>query len=207
MNAKGQKFTYADEYAWLASRRATACSVCSASAGQPALRLDVFAYDLNEPDLCTILITLAKQGGSASSSTLPRSITTRRRSRKCRRRSVRGALHGGGRRPARSRAASSRASRTTRSHRLERRGAMKVLTGSTNFPSPALRQLEHVLVFDDAGVAALYGQVFEKVWSDHVKADPFPDLESRDRAASFAPPDLPDMDINFSPHDKRARKR
>jgi len=29
-----------------------------------------------------------------------------------------------------------------------------------------------------------------------------PDLESRDRAASFAPPDLPDMDINFSPHDK-----
>src|SRR5204863_1384139 len=78
-----------------------------------------------------------------------------------------------------------------------------VLTGSTNFSITGFYvNSNHVLVFDDAGVAALYGQVFEKAWSDHVKADPFRISSLATEPHPFAPPDLPDMDINFSPHDK-----
>src|SRR5438105_1151019 len=63
VNAKGEHFTYQQEYEWLGfTARARVFDLLDEVAANPALSLDMFAYDLNEPDLCTMLIGLAKQG-------------------------------------------------------------------------------------------------------------------------------------------------
>ena len=59
-------------------------------------------------------------------------------------------------------------------------GAIKVLTGSTNFSVTGFYvNSNHVLVFDDPGVATLYANLFQKAWDTHVAAVPF-------RASNFS---------------------
>ena len=63
VNAKGEKYTFADEYEWLGFTAASGSSRSSTRCSQnKTLRLDMFAYDLNEPDLIDAVLKLAKQG-------------------------------------------------------------------------------------------------------------------------------------------------
>jgi hypothetical protein len=51
-NATGQQFTYADEYGWLGfTAREKIFAVLNEVFSDKSLTLDMFAYDLNEPDL------------------------------------------------------------------------------------------------------------------------------------------------------------
>jgi len=59
----GQSFTYADIYNWMGSTgRARIFDVLNAVAADSTLHLDVFAYDLNEPDVVKIFLQLAAEG-------------------------------------------------------------------------------------------------------------------------------------------------
>lgn len=59
----GKPYTFADEYSWLGSSgRVQVFSVLNEVLNDSSLTMDVFAYDLNEPDVVTILLQLAAQG-------------------------------------------------------------------------------------------------------------------------------------------------
>src|SRR5258707_185276 len=63
VTATGQKFTYRDAYDWLGfTARTRIFELLDEVVAKKSLRLDMFAYDLSEPDLIARLVTLAKQG-------------------------------------------------------------------------------------------------------------------------------------------------
>src|SRR5262249_32874847 len=50
-NNQGESFPFADEYEWSGfTARSKVFAILDEVVGNPSLRLDVFAYDLNEPD-------------------------------------------------------------------------------------------------------------------------------------------------------------
>ena len=59
----GRPFTFAEEYDWLgATARRRILDLLEEVRDNPALHLDMLAYDLDEPDVCGILLGLAAQG-------------------------------------------------------------------------------------------------------------------------------------------------
>ena len=160
----------------------------------------MFAYDLDEPDVCAQLLKL----GSAqrlrvildnptlhNSTTAPKpedTFTTKLRKRRRR-----------GRDPARP----VRALRPRQNlHRLRRDGPRTVLTGSTNFSVTGLYvNANHVLVFDDRQVAATYSQVFNEAWTTGVKRPirqfPWAAKHSPSAATGSA---TPPTTVTFAPH-------
>lgn len=62
ISPKGEPFTFADEYDWLGfTAREKLFDLLNEVLGDKSLKADVFAYDLNEPDLIGILLKLARQ--------------------------------------------------------------------------------------------------------------------------------------------------
>jgi phosphatidylserine/phosphatidylglycerophosphate/cardiolipin synthase-like enzyme len=82
---------------------------------------------------------------------------------------------------------------------LNTEGPTKVLTGSTNFAVTGFYvNSNHVLVFNDPTIAAVYHDVFEQSWIGNVKAQAF-------RATTFAQQPFsisPSLSITFSPHEQ-----
>jgi hypothetical protein len=200
-NATGQTFTYADEYAWMgSSARVQVFALLNQVVGNTSLRLDMFAYDLNEPDILNILLKLAGQGRI-------RIILDD------------AALHHSTTKPtpedqfevlfnkaAKAPAALLRGHFGRYSHDKvfivsENGTPRRVLTGSTNFSITGLYvNANHVLIFDDAGVAAEYSKVFNESWSDKA-AESF--AQTPLAAAAYVIPKsstLPQTAITFSPH-------
>jgi len=65
-NAKGDKYTFLDEYQWLGfTARQRIFELLNEVLQDSSLHLDMFAYDLNEPDLMKIVLQLAEQGACA----------------------------------------------------------------------------------------------------------------------------------------------
>jgi hypothetical protein len=63
VNAEGEKYTFADEYEWLGfTARERIFELLNEVLAKKSLHLDMFAYDLNEPDLMGMVLKLAKQG-------------------------------------------------------------------------------------------------------------------------------------------------
>lgn len=63
LDPSGKKYSFADEYSWLGSSARILCfNLLTEVVSNKSLRLDVFAYDLNEPDVCKILLQLAGEG-------------------------------------------------------------------------------------------------------------------------------------------------
>ncbi|MDQ6893114.1 MAG: phospholipase D-like domain-containing protein [Acidobacteriota bacterium] len=201
VNARGQHYTYDDEYEWLGfTARERILEILHEVVSNKNLRLDVFAYDLNEPNVIEILIGLAKQGRV-------RIILDN------------AALHHGT--PAKPedqfeklfRAAAKPPGEVLRgkfgrySHGKvfvvsDADGARRVLTGSTNLSVTGLYvNSNHVLVFDDPKVAAKYAEVFEESWNDKAAAGKFRKSPLSQGTFSFSSASVPATDISFSPHD------
>jgi hypothetical protein len=200
-NAAGEQYTFADEYAWLGlTARERIFEFLNEVLQDPAQYLDVFAYDLNEPDLCKILLELGKQGRV-------RIILDN------------AALHHSAAKPmpedefeAQFLAVAASPAAILRGHfkryahdkvfvSFNKDSALKVLTGSTNFSVTGLYvNSNHVMVFDDPGVAAEYGQLFETVWQGGVKLGAY--LQSPFSSTTFSIPEgiSPRADITFAPH-------
>jgi hypothetical protein len=209
---QGQSFTYADIYNWMGSTgRARVFDVLNAVVADKTLHLDVFAYDLNEPDVCKIFLQLAGEGrikiilDSASLHVTAKGAKTP---------TMEDALTTEFRKQAKAPAEILRGCFDRFSHDkifiVSKNGnPIRVLTGSTNFSVTGLYvNANHVLVFDDATVVAQYAKVFAESWKDlqgHPKV-------SRPAAAAFAASALamkpfsfksasvPKLSITFSPH-------
>ena len=200
-DASGNQYTYADEYEWLGfTAREKIFGLLNDVLAHNTLRLDVFAYDLNEPDLILILLELAKQGRI-------RMILDN------------AALHHSAATPtpedqfetlfldaAKAPAEIKRGKFGRYAHDKvfivsDANGAKKVLTGSTNFSVRGLYvNSNHVLVFTDAKVASKYASLFDDAWTGNVKLTPYLRSPIAGETFSAGSAATPPTQITFAPH-------
>ncbi|HXC55074.1 MAG TPA: phospholipase D-like domain-containing protein [Rhizomicrobium sp.] len=203
-NAQGDKYTYQDEYEWLGfTARQQIFALLNAVLADHSLHLDMFAYDLNEPDVLTILLKLAAQGRIRiildnatlhhASPPKPEDQFTTQFTKAAKGKAA--ILRGKFQRFAHDKIFIVSTDGTPAT-------ASKVLTGSTNFSVTGLYvNSNHVLVFDDPTVAGTYAQVFNAAWTGKVQEKAF--LASPLSGKSFAfggSGGVPKMEVTFSPH-------
>lgn len=211
----GQNFTYADIYDWMgASARQQVFDILSEVLSDNSLDLDVFAYDLDEPDVVGGFLKLAAEGririildsaqlhvthvdSKTKKTVVPLEDTFTAAFQKQKTGNsaiVRGCFD-------------------RYSHDkifiVSKNGTpMKVLTGSTNFSVNGLYvNANHVLVFNDPQVAAEYAKVFDESWQILSKYPKVSKAAANEFSASplatqpyAGPASAPRMSINFSPH-------
>ena len=215
-NPDGQAFTFADEYAWMGfTARQQVFAVLNQVLGDPSLHVDVFAYDLNEADLVTTLLQLAKQGRVRiildNAQLHVTHIDSKSHKQVVPPEDTFAGLFGQQATPP---AAILRGSFDRFSHDkifiVSRSSTpLRVLTGSTNFSITGLYvNANHVLVFDDSNVAAKYQQVFDESWQvlsqfktpSKQASDAFSATTISTQPFSFQSSSVPKMSITFSPH-------
>ena len=207
----GQPITFAQIYNWMGeTARERISDVLNRVVNDPTLTLKVFAYDLNEPDIIKILLTLAGQGrvriilDNSKEHTKPGKAKTPedqftdrfKKQKKNPSEILRGCF--------------ARFSHDKIFIVLRNGSPIQVLTGSTNYSLTGLYvNANHVLVFEDANVAGHYDEVFEKSWQVLSGVNRWP---SKPTATAFGESDLatklyetqaafvPKMEITFSPH-------
>jgi phosphatidylserine/phosphatidylglycerophosphate/cardiolipin synthase-like enzyme len=199
-NAAGTQYTYAQEYEWLGfTARQKIFDLVGEVLANQDLRLDMFAYDLNEPDLIRLLLELAEQG-------------------RIRVLLDDAALHHSASKPKPEdrferlfRAAARAPAEIRRGHFgryahdkvlivSDAAGATKVLTGSTNFSVTGLYvNSNHVLVFN-GGIGAEYAELFEAVWNGNAKLGAYLRSPLAGETFSTASATMPPVKITFAPH-------
>jgi phosphatidylserine/phosphatidylglycerophosphate/cardiolipin synthase-like enzyme len=200
-NAAGQSYTYADQYEWLGfTARARILALLDEVLGDRTLQLDMFAYDLNEPDIIAALLKLARKGrvriilDNASLHHDPQHPKPEDQ--------FEAAFVAAQKKPA----AILRGKFDRYAHDkvliVSRNGQPRtVLTGSTNFSVTGLYvNSNHTLVFDDPAVASKYAEVFEASWAGKVRAAPFRTSPLSAKTATFSSARIPRTEITFSPH-------
>jgi PLD-like domain len=211
-NNNGQPVTFAQIYNWMGeTAREQIFALLDRVLKDSSLTLKVFAYDLNEPDIVKALLTLAEQGrvriildNSSEHTTQPGGPQTAEDQFADRfamqKKSPSDILRG----------SFDRFSHDKVFVVLRNGSAIEVLSGSTNFSLTGLYvNANHVLVFEDAGVAGHYDEVFERSWQTLNGITKWPSAQA---AAAFGATDLatkpyqspagfvPKMQITFSPH-------
>jgi PLD-like domain len=203
VNAAGEHFTFAEEYEWLGfTAREKIFALLEEVVKNANLRVDVFAYDLNEPDMITILLKLAKQGRV-------RVILDN------------AALHHSASDPKPEDEFEKLFKKVPGGSKLIKRGkfkryahdkvfvvrtkatgvAKKVLTGSTNFSVTGLYvNSNHILIFNDPKVAEAYAGVFDDAWDNDVKKGAFLESDFAKKPFQFSSAQTPKTTITFSPH-------
>jgi phospholipase D-like protein len=204
-NPKGEPYTYDQEYEWLGfTAQDRLFEILDEVIGNKSLHLDVFAYDLSEPNFAESLIKVAKQGrirvildnaslhktskktGASAEDAFEKLF---RKADKTKKSILRG--HFG-------RFAHDKCLIVS-----DKKGARTVLTGSTNFSITGFYvNSNHVIVFDDREVAKAYADVFEFAWENGVKNAIFQKSPIANKTFSFSSAKVPKTDITFSPHTK-----
>ncbi|MBV8370505.1 MAG: hypothetical protein JO036_16470 [Candidatus Eremiobacteraeota bacterium] len=202
-NAAGQTYTFADEYGWLGfTARTKIVDILTEVANDRSLSLEVFAYDLNEPAVIGALLELAKQRRVRvilDNASLHKSTAKKKSPEDLFEAAFRKAA--GGKNAPILRGKFGRYSHDKVFIVSKGGNAVKVLTGSTNFSITGLYvNANHVLIFDDPGVAGEYAAVFEEAWKDGVKKPAF--VKSRFAAQPFVAKSgsIPKTSITFAPH-------
>ncbi|HTR20758.1 MAG TPA: phospholipase D-like domain-containing protein [Gemmatimonadales bacterium] len=198
-NAAGQQYSYAEEYAWSgATARARVFSVLEEVRSDESLRLDMLAYDLNEPDVLEILLELAKQGRVRI--LLDNAALHHSTAKQTPEDHFEELFNEAVKKPAEIRRG--KFGRYAHDKVLivsSARATRRVLTGSTNFSVTGMYvNANHVLVFPKGKVASKYAQLFETIWSDGASRNAF--LASPLAGERFhftAPP----ATITFAPHE------
>lgn len=200
-DSAGQTYSYSDEYRWLGfTARQQILDVLEEVGADPTLSLDMFAYDLNEPEVCSSLLKLGTSGQI-------RIILDN------------AALHHNTAKPtpednfadeftAQTEGALKRGKFGRYAHDKilivsDKDGPRTVLTGSTNFSVTGLYvNANHVLTFEDRQVATTYSDVFNEAWTDDVKAAKFAASTWAGQTFNFggAASSTPPTSITFSPH-------
>ncbi len=205
-NAQGQPYTYEDEYAWLGfTARARIFDVLNSVVANKSLRLDVLAYDLNEPNFAEALLTLAKQGrvrvlldNAALHKSAKGKVASEDAFEKLFRtadKSGKAILRGHFGRYAHDKVL------IVSDRKSEKNGARSVLTGSTNYSVTGLYvNSNHVVGFDDRKVAQAYADVFEEAWDTGAKNAAFQKSPISAKTYSFSSNGVPQTEITFSPH-------
>jgi phosphatidylserine/phosphatidylglycerophosphate/cardiolipin synthase-like enzyme len=206
-NARGETFTYDDEYEWLGfTARAKLMAILDLVAKDSGLHADIFAYDLNETGFVKAVLDLAAKGRVRvilDDAALHKAKT--------------------GEPPTPEDKFEKAFKKVTGKPDLLKRGkfgryahdkvivvrekaggaARQVLTGSTNFSATGLYvNSNHVLVFDDPAVATVYAAVFDEAWADGVENVPFQASKFATQSFPFETSKTPKTEITFAPHDK-----
>jgi phosphatidylserine/phosphatidylglycerophosphate/cardiolipin synthase-like enzyme len=201
-NSKGEDYTFADEYEWLGfTAQDRIFALLDEVQQNKKLTLDVFAYDLNEPDLMKVLIDLAKQGRVRvilDNAGLHHNTATPKPEDQFEKLFALAAKEP---------AVIKRGKFGRYAHDKvfivsDKNGAIKVLTGSTNFSITGVYvNSNHVLIFNDAKIAGTYADVFKDAWDGNVSTAKFVKTAEASNVFSF-PKQNPKIDITFSPHDE-----
>src|SRR5947209_6263355 len=215
-NPAGQTYTFEDEYVWMgSSARQQVLAVLNTALGDKSVHVDAFAYDLNDPTIMSALLELGKQGrlrlildnaqlhithvdSKTKKTVVPPEdnfAALYQQQAKDKKSLVRGCFD-------------------RFSHDkvfiLSRGGsAFQVITGSTNWSVTGLYvNANHVLVFNDATIAAKYSEVFAKSFSilsttktpSKAASNAFAATPLSTQAVTFQSASVPKTIINFSPH-------
>ena len=197
-NGAGQSFTYEQEYEWSGfTAREKVFGILEDVLGDKTMSLDVFAYDLNEPDVCKAFLQLAGEGrmriilDNASLHHKPGALEDAFEQQ------FRKTMTGN------SSILRGKFGRFAHDKILivsKNGSAVKVLSGSTNFSVSGMYvNANHVLVFDNTDVAELYSKVFNEAWTDGV-SEKFTQSALAAQEWDFNQKGLPLMCITFSPH-------
>jgi phosphatidylserine/phosphatidylglycerophosphate/cardiolipin synthase-like enzyme len=168
------------------------------------LRLDVFAYDLNEPVIVDIFLKLAEEGRlKIILDNYPDHVkadsyeTMFEAEFKKRAKNKKDIYRGHFGSQAHSKIFIQRKNNTVAK-------AIKVLTGSTNFTTNGLYvNANHTITFNDPKVAQLYADVFDNSFGDD-KMSSFSKSNFASEDFKITSGSLPDMTIRFSPHPTKA---
>jgi hypothetical protein len=201
-NAIGDKFTFEDEYEWLGlTAREKIFDILNEVSDDASLSIDVFAYDLNEPDFIGLLMKLAKRekiriildNASLHHATpLKPEDQFEKLFRK----------ENGGKSAPIKRGHFKRYAHDKVFVVYKAKEPFKVLTGSTNFSITGMYvNSNHVLVIEDNEIAKTYAGVFKQAWESDVQQADFVGSEWADKRFSYAASDkIPQLEITFSPH-------
>jgi hypothetical protein len=215
----GQPFTYADQYRWSGfTARARIFEILDAVAADASLTLDMFAYDLNEPDVVKCLLQLGgegrariildnadlhhlsdKQAAAAAAKGKPKTPPPEDEVEK------RFAAAAGAGAMKRGKFGRFAHDKILIVREKQSGAAVRVLTGSTNFSITGMYvNSNHVLLFEDAAIAAQYAALFDAAWAGDVKEAAFVASPLASNVFSFGGGGtaLPDIRITFSPHDE-----
>jgi phosphatidylserine/phosphatidylglycerophosphate/cardiolipin synthase-like enzyme len=203
--ASGKPFTFADEYGWLGfTARARVFDTLQQVSKDQSLHLDMFAYDLNEPDVVKILVKLAGQGrirlildnaslhhDSKGSKPEDQVEALFKKSAKNGAQIIRGHF---------SNFAHDKVLVVTKT---QGGTPVKVLTGSTNFSVTGICvNSNHVPVFSDRAVVKTYASLFQAAWDAQAKTSPW--LKQKANLAGqsfpFSSKLTPKMSVTFAPH-------
>jgi phosphatidylserine/phosphatidylglycerophosphate/cardiolipin synthase-like enzyme len=185
--------------------------------------MDVFAYDLNEPDLLQIFLKLAKQGrirvildnATLHHASKPKKAkkasapTKAKKAAKPKSPPPEDQFEALFKKAAKKPAEIQRGKFKRFAHdkvfvvrKKKDDTAIKVLTGSTNFSVTGMYvNSNHILVFNSPDVAETYAQIFDIVWDEGVTVK-FNKTPEAAKVFSFSGGGLPEMEITFSPHTK-----
>ena len=199
-NKQGQHYTYQQEYDWSGyTARERIFGVLSEIIADPTLTLDVFAYDLNEPDVIKIFLKLAAEGrirlildnadlhhSAANPKPEDQVETLFNQAAKAPAAILRGRF--------------GRYAHDKVFVVYKNQLPLKVLTGSTNFSVTGIYvNANHVLIFNNATVAALYARIFQESWNDQV-SEVFSTSSFAQAPFPVNEKGLPKMSITFAPH-------
>ncbi len=208
-NAAGQKYTFEDQYTWMGfTAREQVFAILQDVLKSKKLSVDVFAYDLNEPDVIEILQKLAQAGRVRlilDNAALHHNKAGSKHEDQVEK--IFDKVHGG--KDLIKRGHFGRYAHDKVLVVRSGKDCVKVLTGSTNFSITGLYvNSNHVLVFDDTTVAGWYGDIFDAVWDEDVSRAKFLDTEwskgtyPKDAKGEHLDHNTPATDFTFSPHDK-----
>jgi phosphatidylserine/phosphatidylglycerophosphate/cardiolipin synthase-like enzyme len=196
-NPAGETFTYAQQYEWSGfTARDRVFEILRAVDTDATLTMDLFAYDLSEPDVLTLLLSIGKRA---------RIILDDAK------------LHHNAKKPPEDLFAELFAN-VAGAERIKRGSFSRyahdkvivvykdgepdrVLTGSTNLSVTGIYvNSNHVLVYEDAEFARLYAGLFQTVWDQGVVAKPFKTGTLATQAHAFASAAVPRTSVTFAPH-------
>ena len=201
--ANGTTYTFDDEYDWLGfSARQRIFEILEDVEKNKALMIDVFAYDLNEPNMIRLLLKLAKQGRvriildnaalhHSTSDPKPEDAVEKlfAKAAKAPAEMMRGKFG----RYAHDKVLIVR--------RKANGAAVKVLTGSTNFSVTGLYvNSNHVLVYSDATVAGKYAALFDSIWENGITKASYLKTPFASETFASSGKSVPSTEITFAPH-------
>lgn len=199
-NANGEQFTYEQQYQWLGfTARKRIFEILREVHDNGELTVDVFAYDLNEPDIIGLLLQLGAVKRArvildnatlhhTADNTKPEDQFATLFAKKAGATAIKRGKFG--------RYAHDKVFVVYRNGK-----PLKVLTGSTNFSVTGIYvNSNHVLVFDDPDVSKAYADVFQEVWTDDIQAAKFANSKFSAKVFKFSNANVPETTITFSPH-------
>jgi phosphatidylserine/phosphatidylglycerophosphate/cardiolipin synthase-like enzyme len=199
-NAAGQEYTFAEEYDWLGfTARTKILAILNEVLNDQDLHLDVFAYDLNAPEISQILLALGQQGRARiildnaplhHSTKEPKPEDQFEQLFRQKAKAPAAILRGHFGRYAHDKVLIVSKGNTP----------VKVLSGATNFSITGLYvNSNHIVVFNDPEVAAAYAKIFDDSWN-HKASKAFNKTAEASKVFTFSSTKLPRTEITFSPH-------